>query len=449
MDEQSTELFEKIRQQFDSAPYPNVPLEQHPKGEYERLFQHNLITAYYLRDQLLTSADGKVILDAGCGTGYKSMVLAEANPGAKIVGIDLSSQAVELARQRIKFHGYENVEFLVGSIESLPTLGLEFDYINCDEVLYLFPDIAKGLQAMKAVLKPEGIIRANLHSAIQRFNYFRAQQVFKVMGLMDSNPEELEMEIAKETFTALEDWVELKAKIWRNPSERKDEKEWLLMNYLFQGDKGYTIADLFAALQTADLEFISMVNWRRWEILDLFKDSDDLPVFWAMSLPGASTEQRLQLFELLHPIHRLLDFWCGHPGQAKPFVPVTDWSEADWQGVRIHLHPQLAFSQIRDDLIKSINHHSSFEVTRYLPTQVSSPITLESAIAARLLPLWDGSQSIQALVERSLKLQPFNPVTLEAVTPEQVFTEIKDLLTALETPMYILLERSNPEAEVL
>ncbi len=47
-------------------------------------------------------------------------------------------------------------------------LGLEFDYINADEVLYLLPDIVEGLKAMKAVLKPEGIIRTNLHSSFQR-----------------------------------------------------------------------------------------------------------------------------------------------------------------------------------------------------------------------------------------------------------------------------------------
>lgn len=444
MDEQKAALFEKIRQQFDSAPYPNIPLEQSPKGAHELLFVHNLVTPYYLRNQQLISTEGKVILDAGCGTGYKSLVLAEANPGAKIVGVDLSKEAIALAKQRLSFYGFENTEFIVASIEDLPSLGLEVDYINCDEVLYLLPDIAKGLAAMKAVLKPDGIIRANLHSATQRFHYFRAQQMFKIMGLMDGNPEEMEIEIARDTMKALKDDVNLKALTWNNSAQRGavEQKEWVLMNYLFQGDKGYTIADLFAALNTAGLDFINMVNWRQWELLDLFKDADDLPAFWAMSLPEVPIEQRLQLFELMHPIHRLLDFWCGHLDQAKPFVPVEDWSETDWDTVTVHLHPQLKTAKIRDDLVDCIEQREPFVIGNYIPSQSQRAIYVKVPMAACLLLLWEGPQTVQALADRWLRLNPVNAATMEPTSPDQARKEITTLLATLEVPMYVLLERA-------
>ena len=443
MDEQSAELFEKIRQQFDSAPYPSTPLEQNPKESHDLLYAHNLVTSHYLRNQEILSTDGKVILDAGCGTGFKSLVLAEANPGAKIVGIDLSKEAVDLAKQRLQFYGFENAEFIVASIEVLPALGMEFDYINCDEVLYLLPDIAQGLQIMKAALKPDGIIRANLHSATQRVDYFRAQQVFKLMGLMDSNPEEMEIEIAKETFGALEDWVNLKNKVWNSRASQNVvvEKERILMNFLFQGDKGYTIADLFTALRSADLEFISMVNWRDWEILDLFKDADDLPIFWAMSLPEVSTEHRLQLFELLHPISRLLDFWCGHPDQTNAFTPIADWSEDEWKTAKVRLHPQLKNSKLREELVESIEKHQPFNLSGYLPGQANTAVILESTVAATLLPLWDEPQSIAALMERSRQIQPLNPATLEPRTPTAVLNDVMALVTRLEVFLYVLLEK--------
>jgi hypothetical protein len=38
MQNQDIELSEKIRQQFDSAPYPRIALEQSPKNDYELLF---------------------------------------------------------------------------------------------------------------------------------------------------------------------------------------------------------------------------------------------------------------------------------------------------------------------------------------------------------------------------------------------------------------------------
>jgi len=132
----------------------------------------------------------------------------------------------------------KNARFEAISIEELPRLGLQFDYINCDEVLYLFPSPVKVLQAMKSVLNREGIIRANLHSSIQRVLYFRAQKVFQMMGLLDSNPEELEIELLQEVVKALKGEVDLKAKTWRAELEREDAQEKILMSFLFQGDKG-------------------------------------------------------------------------------------------------------------------------------------------------------------------------------------------------------------------
>jgi hypothetical protein len=75
-----------------------------------------------------------------------------------------------------------------------------------------FPEPAVALEAMKSVLKPHGIIRSNLHSSIQRFNHFRAQEVFQMMGLMDGNPEEMEIDIAVETMKALKNNVDLNVK---------------------------------------------------------------------------------------------------------------------------------------------------------------------------------------------------------------------------------------------
>jgi len=152
MENQELDTTEKIRQQYETSPYPRIPLEQSPKNDYLSLYIHNLLTPYYLRNQKVIETEGKVILDAGCGSGYKALTLAEANPGAKIVGIDISEESVKLAKQRLLYHGFDNAEFYLMPIQDLPSLGLEFDYINCDEVLYLLPDIAVGLQAMKSVL---------------------------------------------------------------------------------------------------------------------------------------------------------------------------------------------------------------------------------------------------------------------------------------------------------
>lgn len=440
MDSKAAELQEKIRQQFDTGPYPRRPLEESPKGDYNTLFTHTLVTPYYLKNKKVIETEGKVILDAGCGTGYKSLALAEANPGAKVVGVDMSEESVKIARYRLQYHGFERAEFYDLSIEELPDLGLQFDYINADEVLYLLPDPVAGLQAMKSVLKPEGIIRTNLHCALSRFYYFTGQEIFKLMGLMEGNPQELEISIVRETMRALKDEVFLKSRTWVPACETSDQV--VQANFLLQGDKGHTIPEMFAALRAADLEFTGMVNWRDWEQMDLFKDPNDLPAFLGLALPELSVEQQLHLFEMLHPIHTLLDFWCGVPDRAQPFVPVREWADSDWLCARAHLHPQLRVEPVREDLLNCIANRRPWEISQYITAPAKAPIFVESDMAACLLPLWEGAMPVMSLAERWLKVRPVHPATLEPVSRQTAFEEVKELLSNLEAFLYVLLERS-------
>lgn len=442
MDKQSAELIEKIRQQFDSAPYPRKPLEDFPRN-VKYLYIDNLVTPYYLRNQRVINTEGKVILDAACGTGYHTLGLQVANPGAKVVAVDISEESVRLARTRLEYHGFQDVDFHVLAIEELPKLGLEFDYIYANEVLYILPDPVAGLQAMKAVLKPDGIIRTNLHSSLQREHYYRAQEVFKMMGLFDRNPGEPELAEVRQTMTALKDDARLKMNTWI--PNRPDEEEWFLMNYLFQGDKGFTVPEMFAALRAADLEFISMVAWPFWELTSLFVEPDNLPIFLAMSLPSLSQEEKLHLFELLHPIHRLLDFWCGHPDAAPPVVPSGEWTDAEWQNVTVYLHPQMQASRPREQLLACANEIKTFAISSYLPFVSDSTLVMDSAVAACVVPLLNGPQSMTFLVEHWCKIRPLQPDSLEPQNPEMAFETVKQILMTLEQIGYVLLEPSLGE----
>lgn len=446
MSQTSTEIFEKIRQQFDFEPYPRTSIESSPKDNSNLLFIHNLVTPYYLRYRKVINPENTVILDAGCGSGVKCLALALANPGAKVVGIDLSKKSIELAKQRLHHHGIKNAEFHALGIQDLPQLGLAFDYINCDEVLYLFPNIADGLRSLKAVLKPEGIIRSNLHSAFQRVNYFRAQKLFSFMGLMDGNPEDLEIEAAIETLKALKPTVDLK-KLWSPKFESEERNEAVLMNLLFQGDKGFAIPELFQAFRQADLEFISMTDWQTWDLMSLFENPDELPPHLAMGLPECSTEEKLYLFDLLQPKHRLLDFWCGHSVQIQPSLEIDDWEITDWKNAQVHLHPQLKTSIVRECLMECLEQQAPFMITRHLSASIPEGIDffVDATIAGALLPLWESSQPFTALLERYLQLKPRNLVTLEPTRIEDAIEQLQRVLRQLESYLYVLLEPAEQD----
>ncbi len=55
--------------------------------------------------------DGRDVLDVGCGAGEISLALARGNPGAKVVGVDVSPHLVESANQRGA--ALENVDFVL------------------------------------------------------------------------------------------------------------------------------------------------------------------------------------------------------------------------------------------------------------------------------------------------------------------------------------------------
>ena len=442
METNTDQISEKLRQQFDFGPYPRIPIEKSPKDDANKLFIHNMVTPYYLRNQEVVSTEGKTILDAGCGSGYKSLVLAIANPGAEIVGVDLSSESVKLARERLKYHGIEQAEFHAMAIEDLSSLGRSFDYINCDETLYFFPNPATGLAAMKSVLKPKGLIRTNLHSAWQRAPLYRAQSMFKLMGLFESNPEELEIELVKEVMGALSPHVDLKQRTWKPQYATGDKsEEVILANFLLQGDRGFTVPEMFEALREADLEFTSMVNWHAWEVLFLFQKPDDLPAFLAFGLPECSVEDRLALFELIQPIHRLLDFWCGLPDATEAVLPVSEWGPAEWKDVQVHLHPQLHTPKVKQTFMDSVMAQKPLNLRTLLSASTGTEVFVDTTTMACLLKLMDGPLPLEQFVQHWHQLHPKDPITFAPLTLEGVQTQLQKVLTDLEVHLFVLLER--------
>jgi 2-polyprenyl-3-methyl-5-hydroxy-6-metoxy-1,4-benzoquinol methylase len=427
---------EKLRQHFNQAPYPRTPLEAFPTDP-NNLYIHSVETAYYRRYRRVVNPAGMVILDAGCGTGYKSLELAVANPGAKIVGIDLSEDSITLANERLAFHKMENVEFHAMPLEELSSLGMQFDYINNDEVLYLIPDPIAGLKAMRSVLKPEGILRTNFHSALQRAVYLRSQSFFRELGLMAEAPTDQDVELVRDMMRSLKDGVRIKEQTWQAAFEVDTER--VLANHLLKGDKGWELPEFFESLREADLAFVEMVNWWQWDLTALFKNIDELPIEIAMGISEKSIEEQLHLFELLHPIQRLLDLYCGAPIEVIDREPVSDWTNDQWLSAMIHLPAPLKTTAMRDDLVDRISTMRTFYMKDHLAL-TDDPVAIDSLMASCLLPLLDAPQSLTVLVDRWLRVYPVNPVTLEPTQAETAFSMLKALLVRLEGWGYLMLE---------
>lgn len=434
------DLLEKFRQQYDFGPYPRTPIETSPQNDLQTLFTDCVATAYYLRHRQVWQPAGKVILDAGCGTGYKALSLALANPGAKVIGMDLSGESVRLAQQRLEFHGITDAEFHQASIAEFAQLGRQFDYINCDEVLYLQDDQVATLRQLKSLLKPQGIIRTNLHNQRQRAAHFQAQELCRYMGLMDSNPEALEIEIVQSIFQSLKDNVLLKARTWTKNFEGKDGQENVLMNQLLMGDRGFTVPDLFGMLEASGLNLVSMLDWSSWDLLSLFKDIEDLPAFIAMSYEEMTVADRLNVYDLLNSTHRLLDFWCdAEPDSVRESL--ENWSDAKWHQATIHLHPVWNTTTIRNQVCDSIRCQPSTVITEIFSAGASqdTAISIDPVMMASLLPLWDAPQPFDALLKRYMQIKPVDMITLEPVSESVAQADLQAILGVLEQYLHVLV----------
>jgi 2-polyprenyl-3-methyl-5-hydroxy-6-metoxy-1,4-benzoquinol methylase len=96
---------------------------------------------------------GLDVLDAACGIGYGSAILARA--GAKsVTGLDIAPEAIAYAKKHYDLPG---VGFVEGSAEELTKLGRTFDAVVSFETIEHLPNPARFLQEVRAVLRPGGL----------------------------------------------------------------------------------------------------------------------------------------------------------------------------------------------------------------------------------------------------------------------------------------------------
>jgi len=101
---------------------------------------------------------GSHILEAGCGVGAQSVILARSNPKARFTSVDISDESLKAARKRLSDEGFTNVSFSKADIFNLPYPDEAFDHVFVCFVLEHVPDPVAALIALRRVLKRGGSI---------------------------------------------------------------------------------------------------------------------------------------------------------------------------------------------------------------------------------------------------------------------------------------------------
>ena len=106
---------------------------------------------------LASIKEGETVLDLGSGAGFDSFLAANrVGPTGKVIGVDMTPEMINRARENADKGSYSNVQFVPGELEDLPVDDNSMDAVISNCVINLVPDKKKVFKEVFRVLKPGG-----------------------------------------------------------------------------------------------------------------------------------------------------------------------------------------------------------------------------------------------------------------------------------------------------
>jgi ubiquinone/menaquinone biosynthesis C-methylase UbiE len=132
------------------------PYVIHSDDEYERLELQARLAKIEQHLRYLPVSPRDRVLDAGCGSGSMSRLIARAFPDADITGVDLREQYLDYAQRRARSEHLENVQFQFADIFALPFPDASFDVVWTKYLLQWLKEPKQALNELKRVTRPGG-----------------------------------------------------------------------------------------------------------------------------------------------------------------------------------------------------------------------------------------------------------------------------------------------------
>ncbi|MBR4462923.1 MAG: class I SAM-dependent methyltransferase [Erysipelotrichaceae bacterium] len=140
---------EIIKEQYSTADNLDLRISIHDKYSVNRQGFGNWIFFHY------QISEGMSVLELGCGNGDmwlgKDDVIGRCS---RLVLSDLSEGMLNATKEKLKDHN--GIEYRLIDIQDIPFPDDEFDVIIANMMLYHVPDLSKGLEEVRRVLKDNG-----------------------------------------------------------------------------------------------------------------------------------------------------------------------------------------------------------------------------------------------------------------------------------------------------
>jgi arsenite methyltransferase len=100
---------------------------------------------------------GETVVDLGSGGGIDCFLASKkVGPAGRVIGVDMTPEMIDRARSAARANSYQNVEFRLGEIESLPIADSSVDVIISNCVINLSTEKDRVFREAFRVLKPGG-----------------------------------------------------------------------------------------------------------------------------------------------------------------------------------------------------------------------------------------------------------------------------------------------------
>ena len=157
----------KVQEQYAQNPYPRwIELAVPPSSKSISTVVNDV--KLKITDLSASEIKKPKILIGGCGTGQHSIETAVRFKDCEVLAVDLSLSSLAYAKRKTDELGLTNIEYMQADILDLGSLNRQFDIVESAGVLHHMKDPMAGWKVLTDCLKPGGLMRIALYSALAR-----------------------------------------------------------------------------------------------------------------------------------------------------------------------------------------------------------------------------------------------------------------------------------------
>lgn len=294
---------DSVQEQYETWMYPR-PVDDLPQaiaaGYYDRSCPHLFRRKLWPKP---IEAESLNILVAGCGTN-QAAYMAYRNPQCQVTGIDISEPSLDHHRRLQKKHRLQNLQLQRMAVEDSVALGQRFDLIVCTGVLHHLSDPATGLQALRQLLNPHGVISVMLYGRHSRYGVYMMQDVFRLLGFQQT-PEDIRR--VKETLANIPPWHHVRS--YLEDADDLNHDAGVVDTFLHPQDRAFSVPEILQFAEDNGLKFRDWLDRAPYSPYAMIPQ--DHPLF--DDLTKTERETRWHLIELLAQRHSTHHFLLCHP----------------------------------------------------------------------------------------------------------------------------------------